>query len=141
MGMEGVSGSVSPVARLSGNLGLLAAIFACLALWGGIVLLLDCSSTSGSLTPIEGPALTGPPARWGGMSETRRSLAGLLLFWLPIGLGTLACGAGVATLACGRGRDPQAARRALIALLLSAVPGCLCTLWYLVFSVSPYVGR
>ena len=82
-----------------------------------------------------------PVAQWDEASEARRSLADALLFWLPIGLGAIACAAGFVTLACGPQHAPEASRRALIALLLSAIPGCLCTLWYLAFSVSPILGR
>ncbi|MFQ6099974.1 MAG: hypothetical protein ACE5OS_01905 [Anaerolineae bacterium] len=140
--MESRVSSVAHLARLGGNLSLLAAIFACLALWGGIVLLLTCSShPQASVPPTDDPVLPRPVARWEGVSQARRSLADLLLFWLPIGLGAVACGVGVTTLACGQGQAPEAARRALIALLLSVVPGCLCTLWYLAFAVSPLLGR
>jgi hypothetical protein len=139
--MENTSGGVY-LARLGGNLSLLAATFACLVLWGGIVLLLTHSSPPHASVPsTDDPVLPQPVARWEGVSQARRSLADLLLFWLPIGLGAVACAAGFVTLACGRGRAPEAARRALIALLLSVVPGCLCTLWYLAFAVSPFLRR
>ena len=59
---------------------------------------------------------------------------GLLLLWLPLGLGIVACGVSVAALTRGREVSPASSRRALIALILSAVPGSLCTLWYLAFS-------
>ncbi len=140
--MENTASSVTHVARLSGNLSLLAAVLACLMLWGGIVLLLTHPSLPHvSASPADEPVLPMPVARWEGVSQTRRSLTDLLLFWLPIGLGTIACGAGVATLACGRGREPEASRRALIALVLSVAPGCLCTSWYLALMVSPFLVR
>jgi hypothetical protein len=60
---------------------------------------------------------------------------GLLALWLPLGLGIVACGVGVVALSRGREVSPAASRRALIALILSAVPGSLCTLCYLAFSV------
>lgn len=60
----------------------------------------------------------------------------LLLLWLPLGLGVVACGVSVATLARGRKVSPAASRRALIVLILSAVPGSLCTLWYLASSAA-----
>ena len=126
------------IVRLSSNLSLLAALSACLALWGGVSLMLTHSSQPQAATvPADEPALPRPVARWDDVSSARRSLADLLLFWLPLGLGAVACGVGVVTLACSRECDPDAHRRALIALILSAVPGCLCTLWYLAFSVSP----
>jgi hypothetical protein len=87
--------------------------------------------------PVDEPVLPKPVARWEDASAARRTLVDLLLFWLPLGLGGIACGAGVVTVATSRERDPDAHRRALIALVLSAIPGCLCTLWYLAFSVSP----
>jgi hypothetical protein len=131
--MEGTA-RTARVMRLGGNLSLLAATFACLALWGGISLLLTHSShLHASATPEE-PVLPQPVARWEGISQDRCTLANLLLFWLPLGLGAIACSAGVVTLACSRERDPDAYRRTLIALILSAVPGCLCTLWYVAFS-------
>ncbi|RLC61609.1 MAG: hypothetical protein DRI80_08360 [Chloroflexota bacterium] len=140
--MESTARDVTYVARLSGNLSLLAAIFACLMLWGGIVLLLTHPShPHASAPPADEPVLPRPVARWEGVSQARRWLADLLLFWLPIGLSAVACGAGVAALACGRGRDAEASRRALIGLFLSIVPGCLCALWVLAFTVSPLLGR
>lgn len=140
--MESTASSMTHLARLSGNLSLLAAIFACLILWGGIVLLLTHPShPHASTPPADEPVLPRPVARWEGVSQARRLLADLLLFWLPLGLGAVACGAGVITLAWSRERDAEASRRALIALLLSVVPGCLCTLWYLFFAVLPLLRR
>lgn len=140
--MEIEANSGTGVARWIGNLSLLAALFACLILWSGIVLLLTSPSSprvSASPAPTladkDTPVFPRPTTRWQweGASEARRSLADLLLFWLPIGLGAIACGAGVAALAWGRGQDPEVARRALIALMLGIIPGCLCTLWTLPF--------
>ncbi len=140
--MESTASSVTYVARLGGNVSLLAAVFACLTLWGGITLLLTHPSLpQAAALPADDPVLPKPVAQWQGASRARRSLADALLFWLPIGLGAVACVTGFITLACGRERAPEASRRALIALLLSAAPGCLCTLWYLAFSVSPVLGR
>jgi predicted small integral membrane protein len=136
--MEGTARTVQ-VIRLGSNLSLLAAVFACLALWGGISLLLTHSSHSRAFeNSTDGPVLPQPVARWKGGSEARRALANMLLFWLPLGLGAVACSTGVVTLACSRERDPDASRRALIALTLSAVPGCLCTLWYIAFSAPSF---
>ena len=129
----------SQMVRLGGNLSLLAAMSACLALWGGISLLLTHSShPQASDTPADGPVLPQPVARWEGTSQARRTLANTLFFWLPLGLGAVACGAGVVTLACSHEGDLEAYRRALIALVLSSVPGCLCTLWYIAFSASSF---
>lgn len=135
--MEGTA-QTGQIVRLGGNISLLAALSACLALWGGISLMLTHSSQPAlPAAPVDEPVLPKPVARWEDASDARRSLVDLLLFWLPLGLGAIACGAGVVTVATSRERDPEAHRRALIALVLSAIPGCLCTLWYLAFSVSP----
>ncbi len=140
--MASTASGAGSVARSMGNLSLLAAIFACLALWGGITLLLTHPShPQASTAPADSATLPRPVARWEEASHARRSLVNLLLFWLPIGLGAISCGAGVATLAWGRGQDSDASRRALIALVLSVIPSCLCTLWYLAFAVSPRLGR
>ena len=140
--MESTASSAAHVTRLGGNLSLLAAIFSCLVLWGGITLLLTHPShPHASVPPADNPVLPRPVARWEGVSQARGSLADLLLFWLPIGLGAISCGVGVTTLAWGGGRDPEASRRALMGLILSVVPGCLCTLWILAFAVSPLLGR
>ena len=129
----------SQIVRLGGNLSLLAAMSACLALWGGISLLLSHSShPQASDTPVEEPVLPQPVAWWEGTSQARRSLVNMLFFWLPLGLGAVACGAGVITLACSHERDMEAYRRAMIALVLSAIPGCLCTLWYVAFSTPGF---
>jgi hypothetical protein len=135
--------SASYAARLASNLSLLTAVFACLALWGGIFLLFEYppyqhSAASSTDDPLPPNTATDWELTW----RSRQALADLLLFWLPIGLGTAACGIGVVTLAWSRERSPEASRRALIALLLSVVPGCLCTLWYLSsFAASPLPGR
>ena len=127
------------IIRLGGNLSLLAAMSACLALWGGISMLLThASHLQASDTPVDEPVLPQPVARWEGTSQARRTLANALLFWLPLGLGAVACGTGVITLACSREGDMEAYRRAMIALILSAVPGCLCTLWYVAFSAPGF---
>lgn len=140
--MESTANGMGYVTRLVGNFSLLAAIFACLILWGGITLLLtNPSQPHSSTTQVDEAGLPRPVARWEGVSQARRSLANLLLFWLPIGLGAVACIAGIATLACGREQAPAASRRALIALLLSVVPACLCTLWYLAFTLLPVLGK
>lgn len=140
--MESTGSSVVQIARLGGNLSLLAAVFACLFLWSGITLLLNNPTpVQVSSPPADAPVLPRPVVRWEGVSPARRSLVNLLLFWLPLGLGAIACSIGVLTLACGREHVPEASRRALIALVLGVVPGCLCTLWYLVFATSPLVGR
>ena len=138
--MEG-TGRITGIVQLGANLSLLAAITACLALWGGVSLLLTHPTHPHvSVSRTEDAALPQPVALWEGVSNERRSLADLLLFWLPLGLGAIACTAGAATLACGR-QGPEAHRRALIALVLSAIPGCLCTLWYVAFSASPLLRK
>lgn len=140
--MESAGSNPVQVARLGGNLSLLAAVFACLFLWSGITLLLNNPTPMQvSSPPADAPVLPRPAVRWEGLSPARRWLVNLLLFWLPIGLGALACSLGVLTLACGREQVPEASRRALIALVLGVAPGCLCTLWYLAFAVSPLAGR
>jgi len=140
--MESTASNVAHLARLGGNISLLAAVFACLILWSGITLLLTHPSLPAASSPAaDDPALPRPVVQWEEASLARRALADALLFWLPIGLGAVACATGFITLACGQTRAPEASRRALIALLLSVVPGCLCTLWYLVFSVSPILNR
>lgn len=140
--MEGAS-SASHVVRLASNLSLLTAVFACLALWGGIFLLFEYPPYQhGTASSADGPLPLSTAGDWEITWQSRQALADLLLFWLPIGLGAVACGIGVVTLAWSRERSPEASRRALIALLLSVVPGCLCTLWYLSsFAASPVPGR
>jgi hypothetical protein len=105
---------------------------ACLALWGGINLL--HAHFSLPHTPAAVPAEESAPLQrataWQQSPQARRALANLLLFWVPLGLGAVASGVGIVTLACSSERDLEASHRALIALILSAIPGCLCTLWY-----------
>lgn len=140
--MESTGSGAVHIARLGGNLSLLVAVFACLTLWSGITLLLNNPTPMHvSAPPADAPVLPRPVVRWEGLSPARRSLVNLLLFWLPLVLGAVACSIGVLTLACGREYAPEASRRALIALVLGVVPGCLCTLWYLAFATSPPVGR
>ena len=60
--MEGTR--TSHVARLSGNLSLLAAIFACLVLWGGIVLLMSqFSPPQTAASPLAGAQAPGTAQR------------------------------------------------------------------------------
>ena len=140
--MESTTSDRAYTTRWIGSLSLSAAVFACLVLWGGITLLLTHPSHLQASAPLtEDPLLPRPVARWEGASQARCSLADLLLLWLPIGLGALSCGTGVATLVWGRGRDPEASRRALIGLILSVVPSCTCTLWYLIFAALPLLGN
>jgi hypothetical protein len=124
--------------RLGGNLSMLAAMSACLALWGGINLLHTYSSPPQASTIPKDPAVSQPEAqlRWSPLG--RRALANLLLFWIPLSLGAVACSAGIVTLACSGERDLEASHRALIALILSAIPGFLCTLWYAAFSAPGF---
>ncbi len=140
--MDSTGSSAIHIVRLGGNLSLLAAIFACLALWSSITLLLNNPTPMRvSAPPADVPVLPRPAVRWEGISPARRWLADVLLFWLPVGLGAVACSVGVLTLACGRECAPDAARRALIALLLGIVPGCLCAVWYLAFAASSLIER
>jgi hypothetical protein len=152
--MESTASSVTHAVQWLGNISLLAALFACLVLWGGIVLLLDSPLYPPDPMPAtdtdrdgdgrereNGTMFTSPIIHWESARE-RASLphcspVDLLLFWLPIGLGAIACGAGVATLTWGRNHCPAASRRALIALTLSVLPGCLCALWYLAVAIPP----
>lgn len=140
--MESTASRGTRVRRWIGNLSLLTAIVACLMVWGGVTLLFTHPSPPHASTPSAGdPMLPRPVAQWEGVSQARRSLVNLLLFRLPVGLGAIACAAGAAALAWGRERDPDTSRRALIALVLSTVPVCLCTLWILAFAASPLLGR
>lgn len=127
--MEGTT-RTTQVVRLSGNLSLLAAMSACLALWGGLNLLHDTSLPHVSPVPSDEPVPLQRVIAWQQSPQARRALANLLLFWIPLSLGAIASSAGIVTLACSRERDLEASHRALIALILSAIPGCLCTLWY-----------
>ena len=125
------------VVRLSGNLSLLAAMFACLILWGGIVMLMGhFTPPQAAASPIGGSPAAEPPIRWEEIPEIHRSLANLLLLWAPVGLGAVACATGLIALVGGREQAPETSRRAVIAILLSVIPGCLCTLWYLVVSAA-----
>ena len=152
--MESTASNVTHAVQWLGNISLLTALFACLVLWGGIVLLLECPLyPPDPMLAIEadedldgserenGTMFASPIIEWGSEDERaslpHRSPVDLLLFWLPIGLGAIACGAGVATLAWGHRHYPAASRRALIALTLSVVPGCLCALWYLAVAIPP----
>ena len=63
--MESTASGVTRLARLSGSLSLLAAIFACLALWSGIALLLTHPSPTNRYFP----------GRWPGGREFRRLVA------------------------------------------------------------------
>jgi hypothetical protein len=150
--MEGTTSWATSVVEWLGNLSLSAALFACLVLWGGVILVLKSpsyppnpvpSASAGSAGTEDAPghkpedpatAVGRPPQRGDG-ERARAGLADLLLFWLPIGLGAIACCAGVATLAWGHTTYPVACRRALIALVLGIVPGCLCGFWYLVLAI------
>jgi hypothetical protein len=125
-------------ARLGGNLSLLAAMSACMALWGGINLLHTQSASPHALAIPQDLAISQLEAQLRWSPQYRRALANLLLFWIPLGLGAIACGAGIATLACSGERDLEASHRALIALMFSAIPGCLCTLWYAAFSAPGF---
>lgn len=152
--MENTASSVTHVVQWLGNISLLAALFACLVLWSGIVLLLnsplyppdpvpaiDTDGNVGGGKRENSDVFASPIVQWGaqraGAPPPHCSSVDLLLFWLPIGLGAIAGSAGVATLAWGHRRYPAASRRALIALTLSVVPGCLCALWYLAVAVPP----
>jgi hypothetical protein len=121
---------------LGGNLSLLAAMSACLVLWGGINLL--HAHLSPAHTTIQEPTISQLETQLRSSPQGRRALANLLLFWIPLSLGAVACGTGIVTLACSGERDMEASHRALIALIFSAIPGCLCTLWYATFSAPGF---
>jgi hypothetical protein len=132
--MNGTS-RTNRVIRLGGSFSMLAAMSACLALWGGINLLHPHALLPhASPAAVDEPAPPQPVAAWQKSPQARRALANLLLFWIPLGLSVAASGAGIVTLACSHERDLETSHRALIALILSAIPGCLCTLWYIAFS-------
>jgi hypothetical protein len=110
---------------------------ACLALWGGINLLhTHFSHPYASTVLADEPASLQRIIAWPQSPQGRRVLANLLLFWIPLSLGAVASGAGIITLAHSREQDLEASHRALIALILSAIPGCLCTLWYVAAASS-----
>lgn len=150
--MEGTTSWVTSVVEWLGNLSLSAALFACLVLWGGFILILKSPSYPPDPVPSASARSTGTedvpghepenpttvvgwtPQRGDG-ERAHAGLTDLFLFWLPIGLGAIACCAGVATLAWGQASHPAACRRALIALVLGIVPCCLCAFWYLVLAV------
>jgi hypothetical protein len=115
------------VLRFSCNLGLCAAIVACLSAWGGIAM---------KLTPAPSPA-PGESA----VAQAEHRLAEVLLLPLPLALAVLACGAGVLSVALGRDGDRALVRRALIAITLSLAPMGLCTLRNLAFELLSHVGR
>ena len=139
--MEQTTDRIQHVARLGSNLSIFCAVFACLALWGGISLTMTSAAPpQATTTPSSDPVLPQPIAEWESASPARRTLADLLLLWVPIGLGTIACSSGILTLLSAREREPEAARRALIALILGVVPGCFCTLWYLMLVLPPVLA-
>ncbi len=145
---DGQADGRADVMRWIGNLSLLAALSACLLLWSGVVLLLSAPPSAQVIAmgpegenDEMGVPIPTPVMRWEGVSEARRSLAEWLLFWLPLGAGALACSAGVVALAGSRGREADVSRRASIALVLSVVPACLCTLWVLTFAVAPLLTK
>jgi hypothetical protein len=149
--METTTGWATSVVEWLGNLSLSAGLFACLVLWGGFILILKSpayppnpvlpASPGGTETEgvpahkAEDPTTVSWPPQRGDGERARPGMADLLLFWLPIGLGAVACCAGVVTLAWGQTACPAACRRALIALVLGIVPGCLCGFWYLILVV------
>ena len=139
--MEQTANRVHHVARLGSNLSILCAIFACLALWGGISLTMTSAAPpQATTTPSSDPVLPQPIAEWESASPARRTLADLLLLWIPIGLGAVACSSGMLTLLSAREQEPEAARRAVIALILGIIPGCFCTLWYVILVISPVLA-
>jgi hypothetical protein len=150
--METTTGWAASVVEWLGNLSLLAGLFACLVLWGGFVLILKSPFYPPNPVPPAKPSaprtedvpahepedpttVVGWPPQQGDGERALAGLPDLLLFWLPTGLGAVACCAGVLTLASGQTGHPAACRRALIALVLGIVPGCLCGFWYLVLAV------
>lgn len=119
----------SHILRFSCNLGLCAAIVACLTAWGGIALRL----TAGTVPSGD--------ADEGALAQAEHHLSEVLLLPLPLGLAVLACGAGALSVALGRDGDRTLVRRALIAITLSLAPMGLCALRNLAFELLSYSGR
>ncbi|MBN1955007.1 MAG: hypothetical protein JW900_08160 [Anaerolineae bacterium] len=101
-----------PTAQTISGTSLSLALITFLAMWGGMVLL---------LTDPQGLHLPLP------LSTPRGLLVSMLLFWLPICTGTVACLTGLAGLSAGGSMDVQ--RRAVVGILLGLAPACLAVLW------------
>ena len=100
-------------AQAASGLSLLLAVVTFLAMWGGVTLV---------LTDPHGLRL--PPFA----STPRGVLASLLLFWVPVGTGTVASMAGLMGLSTqSASADDQ--RRALVGILLGLIPACLAAAW------------
>jgi len=101
-------------AQTVSGLSLLVAMITFLAMWGGVTLL---------LTDPHGVSLP-PPT-----STPRGLLVSLLLFWVPVGTGAIACLSGLVGLSVAGGRQADAQRRALIGIFLGLAPVCLAAAW------------
>jgi hypothetical protein len=97
-----------------GGLSLVGAVATFLAMWGGLTLL---------LTDPQGPSL--PPLT----STPRGMLVSLLLFWVPLATGGLACLSGVVGLVTARGQHSALQRRAIVGVLFGLAPACLAAAW------------
>jgi hypothetical protein len=100
--------------RSISGLSLLVALITFLMMWGGVVLL---------LTDPHGPQV--PPQT----SSPRGMMVSLLLFWLPVCTGGVACLSGLVGLAGAREQLTDARRRAVVGILLGLAPICLSSVW------------
>jgi len=98
-----VAGAASPV----------LAVVTFLAMWGGITLLLTTPHSPRLPFPNAGP---------------RGALTSLLLFWVPIVTGTIACLTGLVGLSAGA-RSVDIQRRTLISIFLGLAPIYLAAAW------------
>lgn len=96
------------------GLSMVMALITFLAMWSGLTLLL--SDPGGIALP--------PP-----MSTPRGMLVSLLLFWLPVGTGTIAWLTGLVGVSSAKERQPDVQRRSLIGIILGLAPICLATAW------------
>jgi|YNPNPStandDraft_1061719.scaffolds.fasta_scaffold14750_2 hypothetical protein len=105
-------GASNPI-RMSCGLSLLMAVLTFLSMWGGLTLWLNDPA---------GPAA--PPS----LDTPRGLLISLLLCWIPLLTGSLACLAGLMSLAVGN-LGLEARRQATIGVALGLIPACLAAAW------------